>query len=289
MTGARAPPGCADRLTGRLPGAPTFFPGRGVPVQLVVSLFVPQVTGVHCHSCLDLLLGHLHSVVEDLEEPLRLLIFRQPAEEGMLPRETHRLSAPGRAGERVPLVTPKPRGIRASPVSSQAARVGPGLNAALCSKHLRILRREVVRKAFKATGCGASSLGQSQRLGKHKGWWPDFSQPRTAPYTPHTHETMPLVVATKCIFGDYCRASPLFKGFYNQPLLFAQPCDHMQMSKRGYLSPWAPSVPGEHDMSIVRLKGVSKNAPGATQTILGVQCWQGWCWAGVSPKSSRKR
>uniref|UniRef100_A0A8C9NT52 Uncharacterized protein n=1 Tax=Spermophilus dauricus TaxID=99837 RepID=A0A8C9NT52_SPEDA len=73
-------------------GSITFFPGRGLPVRLVIFLFVSQVTGVHSHSCLDFLLGHLHSVIKDLEESLRLLIFCQPAEKGVLEGQTHRVS-----------------------------------------------------------------------------------------------------------------------------------------------------------------------------------------------------
>uniref|UniRef100_A0A8C7BAW3 Uncharacterized protein n=1 Tax=Neovison vison TaxID=452646 RepID=A0A8C7BAW3_NEOVI len=49
-------------------GPLTFFPGWGVPVYLIIFLFIPQVTGVHGHRCFDFLLGHLHSVIEDFEE-----------------------------------------------------------------------------------------------------------------------------------------------------------------------------------------------------------------------------
>uniref|UniRef100_A0A8C8W3A9 Uncharacterized protein n=1 Tax=Peromyscus maniculatus bairdii TaxID=230844 RepID=A0A8C8W3A9_PERMB len=48
----------------------TFLPGWGIPVHFIVFLFVSQVAGVHGHCCLDFLLGHLHSVIKDLEEPL---------------------------------------------------------------------------------------------------------------------------------------------------------------------------------------------------------------------------
>lgn len=66
-------------------GILTFLPGWGISVHFIIFLFVPQVAGVYSHCCLDFLLGHLHSVIKDLEELLWFLVFRQPAEKGVLP------------------------------------------------------------------------------------------------------------------------------------------------------------------------------------------------------------
>ena len=63
----------------------TFLAHGNVLVRrLVVPLAVAQVAGVHRHRGFDLQLGQLHALVEDPEELLRLLVRRQPPEEGVL-------------------------------------------------------------------------------------------------------------------------------------------------------------------------------------------------------------
>uniref|UniRef100_A0A8D2QVA2 Uncharacterized protein n=1 Tax=Zosterops lateralis melanops TaxID=1220523 RepID=A0A8D2QVA2_ZOSLA len=74
---------CFQTTTGKLeeegPGdLSTPSPG------IIIFLFVSQVTGVDCDSCLDFLLCHFHAIIKHLKELLRFLIFCQSAEEGML-------------------------------------------------------------------------------------------------------------------------------------------------------------------------------------------------------------
>uniref|UniRef100_A0A8C2P5Y7 Uncharacterized protein n=1 Tax=Capra hircus TaxID=9925 RepID=A0A8C2P5Y7_CAPHI len=54
---------------------PWDFPGKNTRVAISFSRGSSQtrdltLTGVHGHCCLDFLLGHLHSVIENLEELL---------------------------------------------------------------------------------------------------------------------------------------------------------------------------------------------------------------------------
>ena len=55
--------------------------------RLLFLLLAAQVTGVHRHRGLNLLLGQLHALVEHLEELLRLVVARQPCKEGSLCKE----------------------------------------------------------------------------------------------------------------------------------------------------------------------------------------------------------
>lgn len=193
-------------------GALTFFPWRGIPVCLIVFLLISQVTGVHCHRRLDFLLGHLHSVIEDLEEFLRLLIFCQPAEKGVLPRETHRLSTLWQTSDWIPLTTPKPQGD-----PSQPQNLTHGLSLDWSQTPLYALlffgfsglrfSPEPLEQTVTGCLCWSSHIG----LGGTLRGVGRFQPARRSPL--HTPKTTPLTMETKCIFGGYLRAGHLFNDF----------------------------------------------------------------------------
>lgn len=190
--GSQGPPLQPHRpATGRAAGGTlTFLPGRGVPVGLVIFLLIPQVTGVHRHCRLDFLLGHLHPVVEDLEELLRLLVLRQAAEEGVLwGRPAHSQRAAG-SGRPPPETPGPPAGTPPAPAFGR----GKQRTLSVPGSHRPRFSAELSKQTALAVFAGAESRRPGKRAG---GQWADCGRAKAAPCT---HVT-PLTVGIKGILG----------------------------------------------------------------------------------------